>query len=256
MRSMVWAGLAFASLLAGCAATGPSVEVAGAGVPEGDDALTPFSRVAALDGAGPWASWTFHPTKKPTRFRSVTLDGVRVVEASADRSISGLRHVVDVDPARRPILEWRWRVDSVPEGADVRDRHGDDSPVRIVLAFAGDIATLPVRDQMFFERVKLLGGQELPYATLMYVWCGQSAAESVVPSAHTSRVQKIVVEQGGEHVGQWRSYRRDIVADYERAFGRSPGRLVAVGVMSDTDNTKQVARGWYGDIRLLSRPED
>lgn len=259
MHRSALAPLALASLLAGCASTGapvvPEAPTAIAPVSQ-DGPLRPFSSVSMLDGSTPWTPWIFHPTKKPTRFRSVTVDGVRVVEANAEQSIAGLRHAVDLDPADRPILEWRWRVDRVLEGADVRERHGDDSPVRVVLAFDGDVSALPIKEQMFFERVKLLGGQDLPYATLMYVWCRKSATESVVPNFHTSRVQKIVVEQGPDHVGQWRTYRRDIVADYERAFGRKPGRLIAVGVMSDTDNTKEAAFGWYGDIRLRSRAAD
>jgi len=74
-----------------------------------------------------------------------------------------------------------------------------------------------------------------------------------VTNAHTSRVRKIVVESGGESVGRWRSHRRDIVADYERVYGEKPGRLRAIAVMTDSDNTQQSARGWYGDIRLLER---
>ena len=45
----------------------------------------------------------------------------------------------------------------------------------------------------------------------------------------------------------------DIVADYRRAYGRAPGRLIGVAVVSDSDNTRQIARAWYGDIRLTER---
>jgi len=253
MRSAAVALLASLGLLAGCATpTGPAIEAPPSrATPDDRGPVTPFSGLDRLDPAGPWANWGFHPTKRATRFRSIDAGGTRVVEAFADQSVSGLRHVLDVDPAQRPILEWRWRIDGTIDGADVGDRYADDSPVRIVLAFDGDPGTLPIRDQMFFERVKLLSGQDMPYATLMYVWCNQRDPESVNTSAHTSRVKKIVVERGAGGVGQWRTYRRDIVADFQRAYGVPPGRLVAIGVMSDSDNTKQVSRGWYGDIRLL-----
>jgi hypothetical protein len=249
VKPIALAALAAAALLAGCAAPrGPDVPAG----PSAPGAIAAFSTLATLDG-GPWVAWRFHPTKPTTTYRAVSLDGYRVVEALADRSVSGLKHRVDIDPQRTPMLEWRWRIDAPLAGADVADRHADDSPVRIVLAFDGDVSTLPVREQMFFERAKLLTGQDLPYATLMYVWCDRNASESVVPNAYTSRVRKIVVQSGERGVRQWLRYRRDIVADFERAFGQPPGRLIAVGVMSDSDNTKQLARGWYGDIRVLER---
>ncbi len=251
MTPIALAVLATAALLAGCAAPrGPDADARAAA--PAPDAVAPFSAMKSLD-TGPWAAWRFHPTKPPTSFRSVSVDGTRVIEAFADHSVSGLRQAVDIDPQARPIIEWRWRIDAPLVGADVSDRHADDAPVRVVLAFDGDTSTLPIKDQLFFERAKLLTGQDMPYATLMYVWCNKNAAESVVPNPHTSRVRKIVVQSGERGAKQWLSYRRDIVADFERAYGHKPGRLVAVGVMSDSDNTRQVSRAWYGDIRLLER---
>ena len=38
--------------------------------------------------------------------------------------------------------------------------------------------------------------------------------------------------------------------DYRKAFGTDPGRVIAVGIMTDTDNTKSKAESWYGDIAL------
>lgn len=249
MNPIALAAFAATVLLAGCTAPrGPGAQV---GTPA-PGSVVPFSSLSTLDG-GPWTTWRLHPTKPTTAFRTVTVDGTRVVEALADQSVSGLKQLVDIDPQERPILEWRWRIDAPVAGADVADRFADDAPVRVVLAFDGDVSSLPIREQMFFERAKLLTGQDLPYATLMYVWCNRNASESVVPNAHTSRVRKIVVQSGEGGAKEWLSYRRDIVADYERAFGGKPGRLVAVGLMSDTDNTKQVSRGWYGDIRVLER---
>jgi hypothetical protein len=51
-------------------------------------------------------------------------------------------------------------------------------------------------------------------------------------------------------VGQWLSYRRDIRADFEQAFGEPPGALLGLAIMTDTDNTRSTTRAWYGVIRL------
>jgi hypothetical protein len=216
--------------------------------------LAPFSTIGSLATTSDWSTWTMHSTKRPTRYRLVDFEGERVLEASADRAASGLLHKVDAEASERPILDWRWRIESTVEGADVGDRHADDSPVRLMLAFDGDKATLPVGEQMFFERVKLIGGQDLPYATLMYVWDNAREVETVARNSHTSRIRKIVVDSGPKGVRQWRRHRRDVVADFTRAYGKPPGRLIAIGVLTDTDNTKRTVRAWYGDIRLLERP--
>jgi len=243
--------LALAGLVAGCAPLAEPV------APQPADTaaarLTPFSLGAAAQAPHAWSEWRFHPTKRMTRYRSIEFDGQRVLEASADRSVSGLMHRVDVDPQAFPVLEWRWRIDATIAGSDVGDRYADDAPARIVLAFDGDKTSLPLKEQMFFERVKLLGGHDLPYATLMYVWDTVRDRDSVVANAHTARVQKIVVESGPHGAREWRAYRRNIVADYERAYGRKPGRLLAVGVLTDADNTGQKVRSLYGDVKLLGR---
>jgi hypothetical protein len=225
--------------------------VAGASPPAQTVAL--FSTLAKLPSPDGWSDWRFHISKRPTQYKLVSFGQEQVLEALADSSISGLKYRLDADPQSRPIFEWRWRVDATIDGADVGDRSVDDSPVRLVLAFDGDIDKLPIEEQMFFERVKLLGGHDLPYATLMYVWDNRRAAESLVVNPHTTRIRKIVIESGAGGVRQWRDYRRDIVADFERAYGVAPGRLIGVAVVTDSDNTRQQVRAWYGDIRMLAR---
>ena len=54
-------------------------------------------------------------------------------------------------------------------------------------------------------------------------------------------------------VGTWQTLRRNILDDFVRAFGEQPGRLTAVGVLTDTDNTGEQAVAWYGPIRLISK---
>ena len=36
----------------------------------------------------------------------------------------------------------------------------------------------------------------------------------------------------------------------EKAFGEAPGALIAIGLMTDTDNTRSQAQAWYGTIQL------
>ena len=44
-----------------------------------------------------------------------------------------------------------------------------------------------------------------------------------------------------------------VVSDADfAAFGRAPGRLIGVGILTDSDNTGAGVEAFYGDIRLLS----
>ena len=58
----------------------------------------------------------------------------------------------------------------------------------------------------------------------------------------------IVVESGAAHVGAWRTYSRNLVDDYRHAFGEEPPRISGVAIMTDTDDTRESAIAWYGNI--------
>ncbi len=58
----------------------------------------------------------------------------------------------------------------------------------------------------------------------------------------------IVVESGPQKVGMWVVEERNIYEDYKRAFGEEPPTINGVAIMTDTDNTKEQATAYYGDI--------
>lgn len=245
------------ALIAGCASPLRPGTDAGVGVnvphqPVAHTAIPAFSNALAGDVLpNGWSEWILHPTKKRTRYRVVVDADRSVVRAQADQSASGLIAALNVDLKATPVIEWQWRAEALIAEADNAVSATEDAPLRIVLAFEGDKSTLSIRERLFAERVKLISGRDLPYASLMYIWGNERAAESLIANPHTSRIQKLVVDNGGSKLRQWRKHRRNIVADYRRAFGTDPGRLIAVAIMTDTDNTASKTSAYYGDIRLL-----
>ncbi len=201
-----------------------------------------------------WQPQIITRNKRLTEYRLVSDGGVTVLHAHAAASASLLMHELDLDPTELPWLEWRWKVASHIKSADNRYRDTEDSPVRIVLAFDGDKSELPFSEQIMFETGRIVTGRELPYATLMYIWERKAPVDSVIPHTRTGRLKMVVAASGQQGVGQWRQLSRNIAADYERAFSEKPGRLIGIGVMSDTDNTGEAVEAWYGDIRLLQKP--
>jgi len=177
-------------------------------------------------------------------------DGRTVLRAAADRSAS-LFVAYFKPPAGVPAsLSWSWKTDALVPGADNRDRNREDAPLRVIVAFDGDKALLPAQERRRYEAARKLAGADLPYAVLMYIWSDHVPVNTVIASAHTSQVKMIAVASGKNGLGSWQSVRRDLAADYRRAFGTAPGRLLGVGVMTDTDNTGTKAAGLYAGIRL------
>ncbi len=218
-------------------------------------ALTPFSKGGEAIGPGRWEPWGRHPAKPPTHYEIVKEKDRPVLLARARSSVSGLKHRVNRPASEFHAIRWQWRIDAVLEGADVGARHAEDAPARVLLAFDGDRSRLGMKDLMLSEQFQLFTGQALPFATLMYVWDGARPEGQIVNNPHTARIRKIVVQSGGTKVGRWLTYERDFHADFERAFGEAPGQLIGVGVMTDSDNTRQSARCLYGDVQLVPRLE-
>lgn len=231
----------------GACGTSPSELAASIG-----SASPPALTIAGRDGVMPagWEAWTIGPHKAKTRYRLESIDGVRAMRAEANASASGLIATVDLDVSRHRFIEFGWRVESLIPKADNGDRHAEDAPVRVILGFDGDKRKLPFRDQLMFEQSRLIGGRELPYATLIYIWANRRPVEAVVNNPRSDRIRMLVAESGPTRLRRWQWIRRNMAEDYRRVFKEEPGRLVAVGIMTDTDNTRERATAWYSDIRI------
>jgi hypothetical protein len=200
-------------------------------------------------GGSPWAPWPL-PGKTFAAFVPVVAMGQPAIMVKANRSVSILRTRYAAGLEAVGLLSFSWRIDALAEGADLTTAEADDSPVRIVLVFDGDRSRLSPRVHRLSEMSRLLTGEELPYATLAYVWSNADTPGAIVTNRRSDRIRKIVVESGSTRLGQWLAYERDVQADFRAAFGEAPGPLVAVALMTDTDNTNSRLRAWYGPLQL------
>jgi len=243
------------ALLGSCATSDPEALLASSAIVAERDVersdvieVARFSRETAGGTPDQWEPFVILPATPRTQYRLVADGAGTVLEASADRSASGLYRRIRIDPTTHPIVEWRWNVVQPVLGADARVPAREDSPARLVISFHGDINRLDFQERITLRLYKGLTGQTLPYAMLMYIWAGSLPAGTIIPSEHTGKIQMIVVpgDEGG--VGQWTKFRRNVLEDYRRIFGEEPSDIVAVGVMSDSDDTGEQARALYGDI--------
>jgi hypothetical protein len=249
----VWACVLLTGLFGACA-HGPKSDVATQAL----RAPTPWDMASVSDAlraeqaqsaASRWQHLTF-PGKTANQFAYLQVDGRRAMGVRSNSSVSMLRKIVSIDPAQLAGLRFSWKVPGLIAGADLGLREKEDSPVRLVLAFDGNRSRMSQRDHMLSELARTLTGEEMPYATLMYVWSNHHVPGTVLKSSRTERIRKLVLESGPDRLNRWLDYERDIRADFIAAFGEEPGRLMAVGIMTDTDNTRASTQAWYGPVEL------
>jgi hypothetical protein len=218
------------------------------------DELPKFSAETARAGIpNGWSFYRIAPHKKNTVYRLENYQGRTVLSANSKTSASGLAVKLRPRQANNLWLQWEWKALSAIPEADNAERYHDDAPLRILVAFDGNKSKLSLKEKMNFEMANLISGQEMPYATLMYIWSGKSPVDTIITNAHTSRIKMIVVDSGWENLESWRKHQRDLAADYKLAYGEAAGEVIGIALLTDTDNTKSEARAIYGDIELIRK---
>jgi hypothetical protein len=169
------------------------------------------------------AHWQVVKFKGQTKYRVVREGSNQVLEAVADRSASGIaiRKSIPVRPGTR--LEWRWKIEGVPANGSETAIETYDHAARLFVAFKS-----------------LLG----PPRTINYLWGNQAAAAST--GRHPTS------QSGNDAAGKWIEESRDLHADWKLLFHSDPpDELQAIGLMTDSDGTGTVLRGWYDEVRIV-----
>ena len=218
--------------LAGCSS---QPELAREGSYDRPDAL--FDPARAIQQG--WTETTLTPDAdgQRTDYRIGSYQDRLSIRAEGQRSASGLLLPVDFDADACPYLEWDWRVERLQAGASLFERDRDDVAASILVVFGepGVAAAAP---------------------TLRYVWTTERVPEeTIIDSPSQPGILRSIVVQGGiESPLAWESEKRDLVADYQAAFGRlARDRVRTVALFTDNDNTQEPVIAHYGAARLLCR---
>jgi len=194
-----------------------------------------------------WKPLTFKKIPKQTAYELVKDGGVTIVKAVSNASASGLIKPVVIDPKEYPIVRWRWKIDNVLQHSDVALKEGDDFPARLYITFEYDADKVSFGKKLRFKAGRALFG-DIPVAALNYIWETKTPVGTIVENAYTDFAKMVIIESGTQKVGIWIDEERNIYEDYKNAFGEEPPMINGVAIMSDTDNTKEQATAYYGDI--------
>ena len=151
------------------------------------------------------------------------------LKSAGDHSIIA-KDLSGVDLAATPWLEWAWRVDELPRGANLEKNDQSDSAVEIHLVWkAGNV-------------------------TLGYAWDETLGLEHFFENPRRSGVHFLIVTSGKAQPGTWISVKRDVVADYRKVFNAEPpGPPDRIAISIDSNQTRSRAESYVGAIRFRAQ---
>jgi len=205
---------------------------------------------AAKEGADlpdGWKPLTFPKVPRHTTYSLVKDGSAVVVKSASNSSASGLTKAITIDPKEYPIVRWRWKVDNLLKASDVTTKEGDDYPARLYVTFQYDPDKVGFGKKAKYKAGKLIFG-DIPIAAINYVWDAKAPQGLFVDNAYTDFAKMVVIRSGAQGIGSWMEEERNIYEDYQKAFGGEPPLINGVAIMSDTDNTKESAVAYFGDI--------
>lgn len=168
-----------------------------------------------------------------TQYAIDTVDGRRCVHARSHDAASILLSAVRFNAGTYQWLSWEWRVDRLVEGEALDRKDGSDAAARVYVYF-------DTRDMPWQKR------------SLDYVWSASQPVGTVLASPFSAESRIIVLESGRTFLGRWRHERRNLEDDYARCFGGHMPQVIAIGLMTDTDNTGGEAEASFDDL-VISR---
>ncbi len=203
------------------------------------DAYPVFTAGDAID-----RDWLHFSVWRETDWRLASLDDEVVISATGQRSASGIGRWVEIDTANCPVLEWSWRVDTLPDGADMAVRDREDAAASLFLAF-GDPGSM---------------SSPKPVPTIRYAWTtAANPVGALIDSPFfPGTLRTLVVRSGDDALGGWVTERRNLRDDYRLAFGEPPPEPIQVfALFTDNDNVEEPAQAYYRSASVLcAEPPD
>ena len=220
-----------------------------------------LSPLVPADGAAA-STWRFvgFPKSKAdipaTRFELAEVQGERALKVSTSASYGTWVHdLPKVNPGR---LQWRWRLDQPLTGgqgvADIQTKAGEDAALKVCVMFDHPLDRVPFVERTLLRIARSVSGENLPAATLCYVWDSVHPAGLQGANPYTQRVRFITLQGKGAPLAQWQTETRDVAADFVNLFGdelpasTAAPKVRAVLIGADSDNTGALSVGWIKGI--------
>lgn len=144
----------------------------------------------------------------------------------------------EIDPTEYPVIEFRVKVDEIPPGTNVTMKRREDAAFRLFVIFDKG------------------GGWFSPPETIGYVWDSSMKVGSIGHAPRFKQVRYITIGSGTDGLGDWKTYRRNILEDYKRLFGSNEvPRIAAIALKCDSNHSEATAASAVQWIRFVPEGE-
>src|SRR5581483_2003026 len=133
-------------------------------------------------------------------FRIVTEGGRKVIHLKSAGDSSTISKEVKIDVKTWPVLQWSWRVVTLPRGGDARRSATDDEAAQIYVTF-------PRFPTAVRSRI------------ISYIWDTTAPVGAVFKSQKTGLVTYVVVRSGPADLGKWMTESRNVREDFKKIYG-------------------------------------
>jgi hypothetical protein len=138
--------------------------------------------------------------------------------------------------------------------ADLTTKGGDDAALKVCVMFDQPLTDIPFFQRAALALARAATGQDIPNATLCYIWDSRYPAGTHGANPYSARVRYIVLNGVETPTGQWVSQRRRIADDFLKMYGAESATVpavIAIAVGADSDNTGGQSLAYLTALRWL-----
>jgi hypothetical protein len=196
----------------------------------GDPVVVENWRSYPLGTRGIPSGWKGQSWGKPTYDLEIVTDNgqpsLRLRSNGGNSTISrDLRASVDLKET--PVLQWSWKVMTLPGGGHACKESTDDQAAQLYVVWPRPPESL---------RSRIIG----------YVWDSTAPPGTICKSEKTSMVTYVVLRSGFDEVGKWVTERRNVVEDFRAIYGEAPDNPSVLSLSIDSDDTRSSADALIG----------
>jgi len=193
-----------------------------------------------------WDEITF-PDKEPTRYTYDTT--TESVCGRAEQSASAMAQSFPEEETPPTELTWEWRVDSVTEGGNAREKSGDDYAARVYVNFEVE-GTLSYWDRLKLSTFESLYGQDIPSRSINFIWANRLDRGTILPSPYIEYSRLVVLQNRESTTDTWKRETVNLRKYYQKIFNEEYQPPHSVSIMTDSDDTQSLARGCYRKLKV------